>query len=169
MTDGTVRARPRYRAHREPVETSTAARSIIWTFPQQLVSVASAMIPFLENDDANRALMGSNMQRQAVAAATVRKPPTWRPASSTRRARFRRVPPRPRGRLRQEGFTPTRSSSRTSVRDLPTSSSKFARSNQSTCINQRPIVSAGEKVLKGDVIADGRPPTTAKSRWAATF
>ena len=114
------------------------------------------MIPFLDHDDANRALMGSNMQRQAV--------PLLRPEAAyvatgieyKAGKRFRRVPAAPA----RTAYVKKVSSDQIVIEDELHETHtykliKFARSNQSTCINQRPIVSAGEKVLKGDVIADG--------------
>jgi DNA-directed RNA polymerase subunit beta len=130
--------------------------------PKQLVSVAASLIPFLENDDANRALMGSNMQRQAVPLLQADAPfigtgieaARW---PSTRAPPSRRVAP---------GVIDQVDAQRIVVRateDLELGDAgvdiyrlrKFQRSNQNTCINQRPLVKVGDKVGKGEVIADG--------------
>ncbi|MBE7012942.1 MAG: DNA-directed RNA polymerase subunit beta [Ruminococcaceae bacterium] len=132
--------------------------------PRQIVSVATAMIPFLENDDAVRALMGSNMQRQAVPLLTTESPIVgtgmeYKAAKDSGTVVLAKedgtvdyvsadkiVIKEKGGKLREYKFT------------------KFMRSNQSTCINQKPIVSTGEKVKKGDVIADG--PSTSNGEIA---
>jgi DNA-directed RNA polymerase subunit beta len=129
--------------------------------PKQLVSVAAALIPFLENDDANRALMGSNMQRQAV--------PLVRSEAPFVGTGMEGVVARDSGAAiaaRRTGVIDQVDATRIVVRateDLdPTKSGvdiyrlqKFQRSNQNTCINQRPLVKVGDLVSKGDIIADG--------------
>ncbi|PYF01636.1 DNA-directed RNA polymerase subunit beta [Rhodopseudomonas faecalis] len=129
--------------------------------PKQLVSVAAALIPFLENDDANRALMGSNMQRQAV--------PLVRAEAPFVGTGMEGVVARDSGAAiaaRRTGVIDQIDATRVVIRateDLdPTKSGvdiyrlmKFQRSNQSTCINQRPLVKVGDMVRKGDIIADG--------------
>jgi DNA-directed RNA polymerase subunit beta len=129
--------------------------------PKQLVSVAAALIPFLENDDANRALMGSNMQRQAV--------PLVRAEAPFVGTGMEGVVARDSGAAiaaRRTGVIDQVDATRIVVRateDLdPTKSGvdiyrlqKFQRSNQNTCINQRPLVKVGDAVKKGDIIADG--------------
>ena len=129
--------------------------------PKQLVSVAAALIPFLENDDANRALMGSNMQRQAVPLVRSEAPLVGTGMES--------VVARDSGAAigaRRGGIVDQVDATRIVVRatqDLESSQSgvdiyrlmKFQRSNQNTCINQRPLVRVGDVVEKGDVIADG--------------
>ncbi|MEE0299706.1 MAG: DNA-directed RNA polymerase subunit beta, partial [Christensenellales bacterium] len=123
--------------------------------PRMVVSVATAMIPFLENDDANRALMGANMQRQAV--------PLLRPEAAYVATGIEYKAGKDSGvclRAREDGYVKKVSSDMIIIEDELHETHtykliKFARSNQSTCINQRPIVSAGERVKKGDVIADG--------------
>ncbi|QDM17632.1 DNA-directed RNA polymerase subunit beta [Tardiphaga sp. vice352] len=129
--------------------------------PKQLVSVAAALIPFLENDDANRALMGSNMQRQAV--------PLVRAEAPFVGTGMEAVVARDSGAAiaaRRSGVIDQIDATRVVIRateDLdPTKSGvdiyrlmKYQRSNQSTCINQRPLVRVGDKVAKGDIIADG--------------
>jgi DNA-directed RNA polymerase subunit beta len=114
--------------------------------PKQLVSVAAALIPFLENDDANRALMGSNMQRQAVPLVRAEAPLVGTGMEADRRPRLRRCHRRtPLGRRRPGRCDPYRypRDGRDSIlqvgrRYLPLR--KFQRSNQNTCINQRPLV-----------------------------
>ncbi|MEG0751625.1 MAG: DNA-directed RNA polymerase subunit beta [Oscillospiraceae bacterium] len=123
--------------------------------PKMVVSVATAMIPFLENDDANRALMGSNMQRQAVPLLQAEAPiigtgMEYKAAIDSGVVVI----------ARRTGTVSSVSSSKVIVDcDDGTSDEykiiKFLRSNQSTCFNQRPIVSVGDRIQKGDVIADG--------------
>ncbi len=133
--------------------------------PKQLVSVAASLIPFLENDDANRALMGSNMQRQAV--------PLLRAESPYVGTGMERVTARDSGAVvlcKRSGIVDSVDSERIIVRVEGASSegqlsrevgadiyqmTKFKRSNQNTCINQKPIVFQGDRVKKGDVLADG--------------
>ncbi|MDJ1157307.1 DNA-directed RNA polymerase subunit beta [Chelatococcus sp. SYSU_G07232] len=129
--------------------------------PKQLVSVAAALIPFLENDDANRALMGSNMQRQAVPLVKADAPFVGTGMEA--------VVARDSGAAiaaRRTGIVDQVDATRIVIRatqDLDPSKSgvdiyrlmKFQRSNQSTCINQRPLVKVGDMVRKGDIIADG--------------
>ncbi len=132
--------------------------------PKQLVSVAASLIPFLENDDANRALMGSNMQRQAV--------PLLRTAAPLVGTGMEEITARDSGAVvvcRRAGFVDSVDSERIIVRvegaeagfmsrevgaDIYTLT-KFKRSNQNTCINQKPIVKVGSRVEKGQVLADG--------------
>ena len=134
--------------------------------PKQLVSVAASLIPFLENDDANRALMGSNMQRQAV--------PLLRADSPYVGTGMERVTARDSGAVvicKRAGIVDSIDSERIIVRvesagahegqmsrevgaDIYTLT-KFKRSNQNTCINQKPIVKQGQRVKKGDVLGDG--------------
>jgi DNA-directed RNA polymerase subunit beta len=129
--------------------------------PKQLVSVAAALVPFLENDDANRALMGSNMQRQAV--------PLLRPEAPLVGTGMEEVVARDSGAAitaRRSGVVDQVDATRIVVRATeetdPTKPGidiyrlrKFQRSNASTCINQRPLVKVGDVVKKGDVIGDG--------------
>tara|TARA_R110000751_G_scaffold77749_2_gene156729 strand:- start:2286 stop:6482 length:4197 start_codon:yes stop_codon:yes gene_type:complete len=129
--------------------------------PKQLVSVASALIPFLENDDANRALMGSNMQRQAVPLIRSEAPyvgtgmevPVARDSGATLIAR-------------RDGVVESVDATRMVIRatgDIAASESgvdiytlrKYQRSNQGSCINQKPLVKVGDAVEKGDIISDG--------------
>ncbi|HET9130278.1 MAG TPA: DNA-directed RNA polymerase subunit beta, partial [Terriglobia bacterium] len=141
--------------------------------PKQLVSVAASLIPFLENDDANRALMGSNMQRQAV--------PLLRTAAPLVGTGMEEITARDSGAVavcRRNGIVDSVDSERIIVRvesaedghfsrevgaDIYTLT-KFRRSNQNTCINQKPIVRKGDRVVKGQVLADG--PCTDKGELA---
>jgi DNA-directed RNA polymerase subunit beta len=141
--------------------------------PKQLVSVAASLIPFLENDDANRALMGSNMQRQSV--------PLLRAESPFVGTGMEQVAARDSGAVviaRRNGVVDYVDSERiiikadhnvdgTISREVTAdiySLVKFTRSNQNTCINQRPIIQVGERVKKGQVIADG--PCTDRGELA---
>ncbi|MBA4805172.1 MAG: DNA-directed RNA polymerase subunit beta [Brevundimonas sp.] len=129
--------------------------------PKQVVSVAAALIPFLENDDANRALMGANMQRQAVPLVQ-----SDAPLVGTGMEAVVAVDSGAVVVARRDGVVEQIDGTRIVVRatgDLDAGRSgvdiyrlsKFQRSNQSTCINQRPIVRVGDEVKAGDVIADG--------------
>jgi DNA-directed RNA polymerase subunit beta len=130
--------------------------------PRQIVSVAASLIPFLEHDDANRALMGSNMQRQAV--------PTLRsetPLVGTGMERPVAIDSGVTVVGRRGGVVDSVDASRIVVRvnDAETTAgeagvdiynlTKYTRSNQNTCINQRPLVNAGDAIARGDVLADG--------------
>ena len=142
--------------------------------PKQLVSVAASLIPFLENDDANRALMGSNMQRQAV--------PLLRADSPIVGTGMERITARDSGAVvlcKRSGVVDSVDSERIIVRVEDTGHEeqlsrevgadiyqliKFRRSNQNTCINQKPVVRTGEYVERGQVLADG--PCTDKGELA---
>ena len=129
--------------------------------PKQLVSVAAALIPFLENDDANRALMGSNMMRQAVPLLKPESPLVGTGIESdvaldsgvTIVAKRDGVVDKIDGKRIVVNVTDVKDLSQTSV-DIY-NLSKFKRSNQNTCINQKPLVKVGDEVKKGDIIADG--------------
>ena len=138
--------------------------------PNQLVSVAASLIPFLENDDANRALMGSNMQRQAVPLMRTEAPfvGTGMEKTVARDSGVTVV-------ARRDGVVESVDSTRIVVKaDKPSGARdtgvdiynlvKYQRSNQNTCINQRPIVVVGDHVKAGDVIADG--PSTEMGELA---
>jgi DNA-directed RNA polymerase subunit beta len=133
--------------------------------PKQLVSVAASLIPFLENDDANRALMGSNMQRQAV--------PLLQPEAPLVGTGMEHVVARDSGAVivaKRPGVVEyvsadrivvraeSRSKKADPVQDLPLdiyNLTKYRRSNQNTCINQKPVVRKSQRVAAGDVVADG--------------
>ncbi|MEC7676726.1 MAG: DNA-directed RNA polymerase subunit beta, partial [Pseudomonadota bacterium] len=129
--------------------------------PKQLVSVAAALIPFLENDDANRALMGSNMQRQAVPLVQAEAPLVGT-GMEARVARDSGVAIAARRSGVVDQVDATRIVVRVSDQTESSESNvdiysllKFQRSNQNTCINQRPLVKVGDRVRGGDIIADG--------------
>ncbi|MCH1553226.1 MAG: DNA-directed RNA polymerase subunit beta, partial [Luminiphilus sp.] len=130
--------------------------------PKQVVSIAAALIPFLEHDDANRALMGSNMQRQAV--------PTLKTQAPLVGTGMERYVARDSGVCKvatRGGVVDSVDASRIVVRVNPAevgqdespvdiyNLTKYKRSNQNTCVNQRPIVSVGDSVERGDILADG--------------
>ena len=129
--------------------------------PKQLVSVAAALIPFLENDDANRALMGSNMQRQAVPLVRTNAPLVGtgmeavvaRDSGAAIAARRTGVVDQVDAKRIVIRATDETDPSKSGV-DIYTLA-KFQRSNQNTCINQRPLVRVGDEVSAGDIIADG--------------
>jgi DNA-directed RNA polymerase subunit beta len=138
--------------------------------PNQLVSVAASLIPFLENDDANRALMGSNMQRQAVPLLRTEAPfvGTGMEKTVARDSGVTIV-------ARRDGMVESVDSTRIVIKADKTSGMrdtgvdiynlvKYQRSNQNTCINQRPIIVVGDQVKAGDVIADG--PSTEMGELA---
>ena len=141
--------------------TPTDQVDLIDVSPKQLVSVAASLIPFLENDDANRALMGSNMQRQAVPLLQAEAPLVG--------TGIEEVVARDSGAAimaKRAGVIDQVDAQRIVVRataDLEPGDPgvdiyrlrKFQRSNQNTCINQRPLVKVGDKVVKGEVVADG--------------
>lgn len=123
--------------------------------PKQIVSVATSMIPFLENDDANRALMGANMQRQAVPLIKTESPIVgtgieYRAARDSGVVILAKNPGVVEKVTANEIIIRTKDGKRDTYKLL-----KYMRSNQGTCINQRPIVKKGEEVEAGDVIADG--------------
>jgi DNA-directed RNA polymerase subunit beta len=149
------------RKHLDFVMTTPDQIEFIDVSPKQLVSVAAALVPFLENDDANRALMGSNMQRQAV--------PLLQPEAPLVGTGLEDVVARDSGSAiaaRRTGVVDQIDATRIVVRATEESDpskpgidiyrlKKFQRSNQSTCINQRPLVKVGDQIAKGDIIADG--------------
>ncbi|HIV31140.1 MAG TPA: DNA-directed RNA polymerase subunit beta [Candidatus Pullichristensenella excrementipullorum] len=154
--DGTLKnERVTVRRRDEIVEVDRAQVDYIDVSPRQLISVATGMIPFLENDDANRALMGSNMQRQAV--------PLLKPEAPVVGTGIEYKAACDSGVVllsRENGVVTRVTADEITIRgesgeEMNYHLTKFARSNQGTCINQHPIVKEGEMVKKGQVIADG--------------
>ncbi len=158
------------RSYGEPTYMKRDEITLMDVAPHQLVSVAAALIPFLEHDDANRALMGSNMQRQAVPLIRTRAPVvgTGMERSVARDSGVTCV-------ARHDGVVESVDAGRIVIKadsddDVIAARPdiykliKYKRSNQSTCINQKPIVRAGERVRRGDVIADG--PATDRGELA---
>ena len=132
--------------------------------PKMVFSVATSMIPFLQNDDANRALMGSNMQRQAVPLLT-----TEAPVIGTGIENKAAIDSGVCVVAEADGEVISAESNKITVKEddgkvREYKLTKFARSNQSNCYNQRPIVFKGDRVVKGDVIADG--PSTSNGEIA---
>ena len=155
-----VRERITVRDKAEIIEVPLNQVDFIDVSPRQVVSVATAMVPFLENDDATRALMGSNMQRQAV-PLLIPQAPIVGTGMEFKAAHDSGVVVL----ARESGVIERVSADEIVIKDDHGERHryrliKFARSNQGTCINQRPVVKAGEKVQKGDLLADG--PSTEK-------
>ncbi len=150
-----VRPRVNGRRRDEILEIEREKVDYMDVSPKMVVSVATAMIPFLENDDANRALMGSNMQRQAVPLMVTQQPIVatgmeYKAATDSGVAVL----------AKNDGVVEKVDASKIVIRTSKISTDeyeliKFMRSNAGTCINQRPIVSVGEEVKAGQVIADG--------------
>jgi len=143
------------RHRNEIVEVDREHVDYIDVSPKMMVSIATAMIPFLENDDANRALMGANMQRQAVPLLT-----TQAPIVGTGQEYKNCVDSEVAILAAGAGVVTSVDATSITIRQddgdvKDYKLTKFLRSNHGTCINQRPIVSVGQKVVKGEVIADG--------------
>ena len=159
-----VNKRIRVRRKNDIIEVDNDKVQYVDVSPKQLVSVAAAMIPFLEHDDAKRALMGANMQRQAVPLMTTESPIVgtgieYRAAKDSGilvLAEDDGVIEKVTG----SSITVKYKNGKTVVHKLR----KFKRTNGGTCINQKPIVKKGEKVKKGDAIADG--PATSNGEMA---
>ena len=159
-----VNKRVRVRRRNDIIEVDSDKVQYVDVSPKQLVSVAAAMIPFLEHDDAKRALMGANMQRQAVPLMTTESPIVgtgieYRAAKDSGilvLAEDDGVIEKVTG----SAITVKYKNGKTVVHKLR----KFKRTNGGTCINQKPIVKKGEKVKKGDAIADG--PATSNGEMA---
>ncbi len=161
LTEDGKFARPRVNArYREKIlECDREQVDYMDVSPKMVVSVATAMIPFLENDDANRALMGSNMQRQAVPLLR-----TERPFVGTGMEYKAAVDSGVCVLAAADGVVTGVSADEVVIRNTDGTEqkyklTKFKRSNQGTCVNQRPIVAVGETVKAGQVLADG--PATA--------
>jgi DNA-directed RNA polymerase subunit beta len=147
----------------EPEEVEPERVDYMDVSPRQMVSVATALIPFLEHDDANRALMGSNMQRQAVPLLQPQAPLVgtgmeYRAVKDTGEILLARADGTVES-VDSRSITVSTKDGEDAYR-LP----KFERSNQGTCINHRPLVAPGQKVKKGDVLADG--PSTQSGELA---
>ena len=152
------------RHRNDTIEVNREEVDYIDVSPKMMISIATAMIPFLENDDANRALMGANMQRQAVPLMT-----TQAPIVATGIEHKCAVDSGVCLLAEGEGTVMRVDANYITVRydageTVDYKLIKFARSNQGTCINQRPIVKVGDRVSNGDVIADG--PSTAQGEIA---
>lgn len=148
----------------EIIEVDRKEVDLMDVSPRMMVSVATAFIPFLEHDDANRALMGANMQRQAVPLLKT-EAPVVATGMEYKAAVDSGIIPLAEG----DGVVIRSTAREVSVRydngeEKSYHLTKFLRSNQSTCINMRPIVDLGERVKKGDVLADG--PSTDKGEIA---
>ncbi|MBI4185737.1 DNA-directed RNA polymerase subunit beta [Candidatus Berkelbacteria bacterium] len=146
------------RVHGKPQVVNVADVQYVAVSPKQIVSISTALIPFVEHDDANRAMMGSNMQRQAV--------PTVRPEAPLVGTGLEQDAARSSGAVivaTRSGTVSYVSADEIIVIALESGKpvkdryplAKFLRSNQATCINQRPIVLEGQSVKRGDVLADG--------------
>ena len=159
--EGCIKAkRVTCRRRDEIIEVERSQVDLIDVSPKMMVSVATAMIPFLENDDANRALMGSNMQRQAVPLLKTEAPIVATGIEYKAAVDSGTVP-----LAIGEGTVMSVSADEITIKydELGTKTHKlikFLRSNQGTCVNQRPIVNVGDRVKEGDVIADG--PSTSE-------
>ena len=159
-----INKRVRVRFKNEVIEVDRDSVQYVDVSPKQLVSIAAAMIPFLEHDDAKRALMGANMQRQAVPLMITESPIVgtgieYRAAKDSGiliLAEDDGVIEKVTG----DSITVKYNNGKTVVHKLR----KFKRTNGGTCINQKPIVKKGEKVKKGDAIADG--PSTQNGEMA---
>ncbi len=159
-----LNARITCRRRNEIIEVDREQVDYIDISPKMMVSVATAMIPFLQNDDANRALMGANMQRQAVPLLT-----TEAPIVATGQEHKNCVDSGVVVLAEDDGEIISVSAESVTVRQDDGQVKtykliKFLRSNHTTCINQRPIVKVGQRVRKGEVIADG--PSTSKGEIA---
>jgi DNA-directed RNA polymerase subunit beta len=161
------------RAKGDFIEVEPQVVDLMDVSPKQVVSIAAGLIPFLEHDDANRALMGSNMQRQAV-PLMISDRPYVATGIEERIARDSRVlviseedgmiayVSADKIIVSKDGTVPAKKTSREDCQEYDLR--KFMRSNAGTCLNQRPIVKHGEKVTKGQVLADG--PATDQGELA---
>ena len=159
-----INNRVRVRRQNEVIEVESDKVQYVDVSPKQLVSVAAAMIPFLEHDDAKRALMGANMQRQAV-PLMITESPIVGTGMEYRAAKDSGILILAEDdgvieKVTGEAITVKYNNGKTVVHKLR----KFKRTNGGTCINQKPIVKKGEIVKKGDVIADG--PSTKNGEMA---
>ena len=156
----------------EVLSVPVAEVDFIDVSPKQMVSVAASLIPFLENNDANRALMGSNMQRQAVPLLESESPLVGtgmekivaRDSGAVVIARRDGIVDKVEGARIVVHATDEKGETTSGVDIYNCASAKFQRSNHNTCINQRPLVRAGDIVKKGDIIGDG--PSTEDGELA---
>ncbi len=159
-----VNKRIRVRHRAEITEVDAAQVDYVDVSPKQLVSVAAAMIPFLEHDDVKRSLMGSNMQRQAV-PLLMPESPIVGTGIEYRAARDSGITVTAKNDGIVEKVTADEVKVRNSKNEIDTYKlRKFKRTNGGTCINQRPVVTRGEKVKAGDILADG--PSTKNGEMA---
>ena len=157
-----ARIRVRYRAENKMVDKKEV--DYIDVSPKQLVSVAAAMIPFVEHDDTKRSLMGANMQRQAVPLLTTEAPIVGT-GMEYRAAKDSGITVVAKNDGRVEKVTSNEITLRNKKDELEIYKlRKFKRTNGGTCINQRPVVSVGEMVKEGDILADG--PSTKNGEMA---
>ncbi|AUT03676.1 DNA-directed RNA polymerase subunit beta [Nostoc sp. CENA543] len=143
--------------YRQEFSTTTPEQvDYVAVSPVQIVSVATSMIPFLEHDDANRALMGSNMQRQAVPLLKPERPlvGTGLEAQGARDSGMVIIS-RTDGDVTYVDATEIRVRPKPNAPEIKYRLSKYQRSNQDTCLNQKPLVRMGERVVAGQVLADG--------------
>ena len=159
-----VNKRIRVRHRAEITEVDASQVDYVDVSPKQLVSVAAAMIPFLEHDDVKRSLMGSNMQRQAV-PLLMPEAPIVGTGIEYRAARDSGITVTAKNDGIVEKVTADEVKVRNSKNEIDTYRlRKFKRTNGGTCINQRPVVTRGEKVKAGDILADG--PSTKNGEMA---
>mgnify|MGYP005771799149 CR=1 FL=1 len=159
-----VNKRIRVRHRAEITEVDASQVDYVDVSPKQLVSVAAAMIPFLEHDDVKRSLMGSNMQRQAV-PLLMPESPIVGTGIEYRAARDSGITVTAKNDGIVEKVTADEVKVRNSKNEIDTYKlRKFKRTNGGTCINQRPVVTRGEKVKAGDILADG--PSTKNGEMA---
>lgn len=154
----------RYRG--EPMEIEASKATHVDVSPKQLVSIVTGLIPFLEHDDANRALMGSNMQRQAVPLLKTEAPivGTGLEARAAKDSGAVVIAEEDGTVEFVDGFKIVVAPKRNPLDKKVYHLKKFMRSNAGTCINQRPLCSIGDKLIAGDIIADG--PATDKGEIA---
>lgn len=152
-----IEARCWSRSHCEPAEVETKIVTHMDVSPKQMVSIVTGLIPFLEHDDANRALMGSNMQRQGVPLLKPEAPivGTGLEARAARDSGAVIVAEEEGVVDYVDGFRIVVSSKENALQKKTYLLKKFLRSNAGTCINQRPLCRVGDKIRTGDVIADG--------------
>jgi DNA-directed RNA polymerase subunit beta len=150
-----IKSQAEMRVHGQPTFDDVEKIDYMDVAPNQIISIATSIIPFLEHDDAVRALMGSNMQRQSVSLISPESPIIGTGVESRAAEDSGQVT-----RAKEDGKVVSVQSDEIIIKnskgkEIKYPLQKFVRSNASTCMNQHPIVDRGEKVSKGDVIADG--------------